>query len=77
MRSDPEISQRAIGVVKATTRGGDPLWVSRASAEGIRTLVPREQADVFAARTDAHVALGEMPRVFGGCPYAFTVQVAD
>jgi hypothetical protein len=64
-------------VVKATTHGGQSLWVSRSSVDGIRTLVFRERADVFATQTDAQVAIAKMPRVFRGCGYVFTVQVAD
>ena len=64
-------------VVKATMHGGQSLWVSRPSVDGIRTLVSRERADVFATPTEAHVAIGTMSRVFRGRAYIYTVQVAD
>ena len=64
-------------VVKATTRIDQSLWISRASVEGNRTLVPRERADIFATRADAQAVIATMPRVFRGCVYIFTVQVAD
>jgi hypothetical protein len=64
-------------VVKATTRGGQSLWISRPGVDGLRTLVPRERADVFENQTDAHVAIGKMSRVFEGVGYIFAVEVAD
>ena len=44
-------------VVKAITRDGQPLWISRPSLAGIRTLVPKESADVFAAAVSSAVAV--------------------
>jgi hypothetical protein len=64
-------------VVKATTRGGQSLWVSKPGVDELRTLVPRERADVFKTQTDAHVAIGKMPRVFEGMGYIFAVEVDD
>ena len=64
-------------VVKATTRAGQSLWVSRPGTDELRRLVPREQADAFENQTDAHVAISKMPRVFDGMGYIFAVEVAD
>lgn len=64
-------------VIKATSRGGRPLWVSPPGIDELRALVPRERADVFETQTDAHVAIGKMPRVFERMGYIFAVGVAD
>jgi hypothetical protein len=64
-------------VVKATTRGGQSLWISRPGVEELRTLVPRERADVFKTQKEAHVAIGKMPRIFDGAGYIFAVEMAD
>jgi hypothetical protein len=64
-------------VVKATSRNGRSLWVSRPGIDELRALVPRESADVFEIRRDAYVAISKMPNVFGGMGYIFAVEVAD
>ena len=64
-------------VVKATSRRGRALWISRPGIDGLRALVPRERAEVFETEADAHVAIGKMPRVFDGMGYIFAVEVAD
>jgi hypothetical protein len=64
-------------VVKATSRGGRSLWISRPGIDELRALVPRESADVFETQKDAHVAISKMPRVFEGMGYIFAVEMAD
>jgi hypothetical protein len=64
-------------IVRATTRGGQSLWVSSPGADDLRTLIIRDRAEVFATQTDAHIAIGKMPRVFEGRGYIFAVEVAD
>jgi hypothetical protein len=65
-------------VVKATTRDGHFLWISRPSLlEGFRSLAAREQADVFETQTDARIAISKTPRVFDATTYIFEVEVAD
>ena len=65
-------------VVKATKRDGHLLWVSRPGLlEAFRSLVPREQADVFETQTDARIAISKTPRVFDAATYLFEVEVAD
>jgi hypothetical protein len=72
------MSQPTTGfVVRATARGGQSLWVSPPGADGLRTLVARDQAALFARHLDAHVAISKMPRVFEGRGYIFAVEVAD
>jgi hypothetical protein len=64
-------------VVKATAHSGRSLWVSRPGVDELRTLVSRAEADVFETQTDAHIAIGKMPRVFEGRGYIFEVEVDD
>jgi hypothetical protein len=72
-------SEGAMGfVVKATTRAGQVLWISRPGLlEGIRSLVPLEQADVFETQTDARIAISKTPRVFDATTYIFEVEIVD
>ena len=43
-------------VVKATSRNGQSLWISRPGVDELRTLVPRELAGVFESQTDATIS---------------------
>jgi hypothetical protein len=65
-------------VVKATTRDGHFLWISRPGVlEGFRSLVPREQADVFESQTRARIAISNTPCVFDATTYIFEVEVSN
>jgi hypothetical protein len=64
-------------VVKATSRRGRSLWISRPGIDELRALVPRDRGDVFETEKDAHIAISKMSRVFDGMSYIFSVEVAD
>ena len=53
-------------VVKATGLTGNVNWLSAPDPEGVRSLVPREMADVFQTEAEAHVAIAKMPHAFKG-----------
>jgi hypothetical protein len=64
-------------VVKAATATGLEMWVSVARAGGHRTFGPRENADVFKTRLEAHSAIKHMPPAFVQSGFTFTVETAE
>jgi hypothetical protein len=64
-------------VVKLTSRTGGVCWLSIPNAEGIRTLVGRESADVFRKYEDANSAIRKLPQAFKGVGRAFSVESRD
>jgi hypothetical protein len=63
-------------VVKATGRTGNVCWLSAANKDGFRTLATREDADVFPASREAHIAIAKLPRAFEEV-VTFSVKSAD
>jgi hypothetical protein len=61
-------------VVKATIRDGNVCWLAPSKAFGLRTLGPREKAEVSQTVRDAHAA---MLRVRNRADANFSVESAD
>jgi hypothetical protein len=63
-------------VVKARSPEGLEHWICPAiAAGGYRTFGPRETAEVFSSRLDAHTAIDSLPSVMGVfCGIAFTIE---
>ena len=64
-------------VVKTIGRTGMTFWLSPPSADGFRTIVDREIADVFPTVEDAHAAIGKMPQLFRDAETLFSVESND
>ena len=64
-------------VVKAVSLTGHAMWVSVPQADGHRVFGPREQAEIFKTRTEAHSAIGKMPLAFEHAGFSFAVEAAD
>jgi hypothetical protein len=65
-------------VVKATSTTGLEMWISVPRAGGHhRVFGPRENADIFKTRSEAHSAIGKMPLAFEHAGFKFTVEAAD
>jgi hypothetical protein len=64
-------------IVKATSATGLEMWISFPRAGGHRVFGPRENADTFKTRSEAHSAIGKMPLAFGHAGFRFTVEAAD
>jgi hypothetical protein len=61
-------------VVKATSATGLEMWIAVPRAGGHRVFGPRENADVFLTRAEAHSAIGKVPLAFGHAGFTFTVE---
>jgi hypothetical protein len=64
-------------LVRVTSATGLEMWISIPRAGGHRVFGPRENADVFRTRGEAHSAIGKMPRAFEHAGFTFTVEGAD
>ena len=62
-------------VVKGTTPSGDVVWLSPPDSDGFRNLGPRQTAEVFQERSDARLAIAEMPRPFRDAGFFFWVEL--
>ena len=66
--------QRTGFVVKAVSVAGLEMWISIPRAGGQRVFGPRENAEVFQTRLEAHSAIRNMPPAFEQAGFAFTVE---
>jgi hypothetical protein len=59
-------------VIKATSRTGLEMWVSPPRFAEHRVFGPRENAEIFRTRAEAHDAIGRLPVSFetGGVTFA-------
>jgi hypothetical protein len=64
-------------IVKAVSTTGLEMWIAVPRAGGHRVFGPREKADVFKTRSEAHSAIGKMPLAFEHAGFTFTVEAAD
>jgi hypothetical protein len=62
-------------VIKAVTATGLEMWVSR-ERFGNRIFGPRENAEVFRTRSEAHAAISVMPRTIKNQQAIFSVEPA-
>ncbi len=70
-------AQRVGFVVKATSTTGLEMWISFPRAGGHRVFGPRENADIFKTRPEAHSAIGKMPLAFEHAGFKFTVEETE
>jgi hypothetical protein len=70
-------AQRSGFVVKAVSLTGHAMWVSVPQDDGHRVFGPREQAEIFKTRTEAHSAIGKVPLAFEHAGLAFAVESSD
>ena len=67
-----------MGFVVKVTDGRSPFhsWLSPPNKGGVRTLAPRDMADVFQNRADAQAAIDTMPRILIDAGWVFSVEPA-
>jgi hypothetical protein len=53
------------------------MWVSPPRFGDHRTFGPREKADVFKTRGEAHATIGKLPRSFEHAVFTFSVESAE
>jgi hypothetical protein len=63
-------------VVKATIGDGNVCWLAPSKAFGLRTLGPRESAEVFQSQREAHAAIAAMLRVRNRADANFSIESA-
>ncbi len=63
-------------VVKAVSPSGLEVWVSWPRFAKRRVFGPRQNAELFTTRFDAHSAIGKMPLQFEQAGFVFTVESA-
>jgi hypothetical protein len=61
-------------VVKATSTYGLKMWISRSRVGTHSVFGPRERAEVFRTRPDAHTAIQELPAAFAKAGFVFSVE---
>jgi len=64
-------------VIKASCEAGIETWVTPAGVDSLRSLAPRNRADVFASAEDAMAAIAGMPAAFRGSGIEFSVERID
>jgi hypothetical protein len=64
-------------VIKATGPTDEITWLTPANADQVRTLGPRSEAQVFHTRTDAALAIAQMPQPLKTAGVTFSVEFAD
>jgi hypothetical protein len=55
---------------------GLAMWISVPHHAGHRVFGPRERAEIFQTRSEAHSAIGKMPLAFEHAGFTFTVEAA-
>ncbi len=73
------MSEPPIGfVIKAVDSFGSTWWLGPPMPNGCRmTMKRREYAEVFPTRSEAQIAIGNMPATMRRAPFAFSVDRAD
>jgi hypothetical protein len=61
-------------VVKGTTPSRDVVWLSLPDSDGFRNLGPLQTAEEFQDKSDARLAIAEMPRPFRDAGFFFWVM---
>jgi hypothetical protein len=64
-------------VVKAVSLTGYEMWASVPHFPGHRVFGPREDAEIFKTRSEAHSAIGKMPVAFEQAGFTFTVEASE
>jgi hypothetical protein len=64
-------------VVKATSATGQVRWISPPRPGNYRLFGPRENAEVFRTRGEAHSAIGKIPRAFEHAGFTVSVDAAE
>ena len=64
-------------VIKAVSSTGLAMWVSPPRFGDHRVFGPRENAEVFGTRGEAHSAIGTLPRAFEHAGFTFAVEAVE
>jgi hypothetical protein len=64
-------------VIKATSASGLAMWVSPPRAGQHRVFGPRENAETFKTRGEAHSVIGKLPVSFEHAGFTFSVEAAE
>jgi hypothetical protein len=64
-------------VVKAVSATGLQMWISVPRAGGHRVFGPRENADLFKTRAEAHSTIGKLPAAFEHAGFTFTIEETE
>jgi hypothetical protein len=64
-------------VVKAVSLTGLTMWLSPPRSGDHRVFGPREHAEVFRTRGEAHAVIGKLPLSFEQAGFTFSVEAAE